>query len=70
MNKPYIVCLKFKMWRNELWFSAKDDPETEEKWAKAVDRLPAVSEQCTNSNEFMAAAIEYFEERGFTRIMR
>ncbi|HBI52115.1 MAG TPA: hypothetical protein DDX72_04980 [Ruminococcaceae bacterium] len=70
MNKPYIVCLKYNMWRNELWFSAEDDPHTAEQWAKAVDMLPSVSERCTNPNQFMAEAIEHFEERGFTRIMR
>ena len=30
MNRPYIVCLKFGTWRNELWFSAPDDAETAE----------------------------------------
>ena len=70
MNKPYIVCLKFGTWRNELWFSAPDDEETAEKWNSAVNDLPGVSERCANSNDFMSAAVEHFEERGFTRIRR
>ena len=32
MRKPYRIGLKFGTWRNELWFSAEDDKETEEKW--------------------------------------
>lgn len=70
MNKPYIVCLRFGTWRNELWFSAPDDEETAAKWNSAVEALPEVSGRCANSNDFMSAAVEYFEERGFTRIRR
>ena len=70
MNKPYIVCLKFGTWRNELWFSAPDDEETAEKWEGAVRMLPEVSSNCANSNDLMSAAVEHFEERGFTRIRR
>ena len=69
-NKPYIVCLKFGTWRNELWFSAPDNEITESKWKTAVGSLPEVSEECSNSNQFMSAAIEHFEEYGFTRIRR
>ncbi len=70
MNKPYIICLQFGTWRNELWFSAPDDADTAEKWKEAVDALPSVSERCANSNEFMSEAVEHFEEAGFMRIMR
>ena len=70
MNKPYIICLQFGTWRNELWFSAPDDAETAERWKTAVDALPLVSERCTNSNEFMSEAVGHFEDAGFTRIMR
>lgn len=70
MNRPYIVCLKFGTWRNELWFSAADDAQTQEQWDKAVGELPEVSSRCVNSNDFMSAAVEHFEERGFTRIRR
>lgn len=70
MNKPYIICLRFGMWRNELWFSAPDDPETALKWKQAVDALPEVSDRCTSSNQFMSAAVEHIEQFGFTRIQR
>ncbi len=70
MNKPYIVCLQFGTWRNELWFTAPDDPETADKWENAVAKLPSVSESCANSNEFMSEAVGHFESFGFTRIMR
>ncbi len=70
MNKPYIVCLKYGTWRNELWFSADDSSDTETNWKKAVAELPAVSAQCVNSNEYMSAAVEHIEARGFTRIQR
>jgi len=70
MNKPYIVCLKFGTWRNELWFSAPDDEETADKWRAAVGSLPEVSAGCVNSNDFMSAAVEHFEGLGFTRIRR
>ena len=70
MNKSYIVCLKFGTWRNELWFSAPDDEATAEKWNSAVGSLPEVSARCINSNDFMSAAVEHFEENGFTRIRR
>ena len=70
MNKPYIICLKFGTWRNELWFSAPDDEQTDAAWKQAIAELPEVSDRCVNSNEFMAAAVDHFEERGFTRIRR
>ena len=70
MSKPYIVCLKYGTWRNELWFSAEESDENESKWNKAVAELPAVSAGCVNSNEYMSAAIELIESRGFTRIQR
>ncbi|MBR5089138.1 MAG: hypothetical protein IK093_06905 [Ruminiclostridium sp.] len=70
MNKPYIICLQFGTWRNELWFSAPDSETCSERWKKAVDTLPAVSEQCTSSNEFMTDAVKHFENYGFTRIQR
>ena len=70
MRKPYIIGLKFGTWRNELWVSAEDDKETEEKWNKAVAELNTVGEKCTNSNEFLSEAVDYFEERGFSRIQR
>ena len=70
MNKPYIICLQFGTWRNELWFSAPDNQMTAEKWRTAVDILPQVSETCSNPGEFLAAAVEHFEDHGFTRIQR
>lgn len=70
MKKPYIIGLKFGTWRNELWFSAADDEETAEKWKNAVDGLAAVGEKCSNANDFLAAAVDYFEELGFSRIQR
>lgn len=69
-NRPYIICLKFGTWRNELWFSAPDDETTRKEWDKAIAELPEVSARCVNSNEFMSAAVDHFEERGFTRIRR
>ncbi len=69
-NKPYIICLKFGTWRNELWFSAPDDEATAKEWERAIAELPDVSARCVNSNEFMAAAVEHFEGCGFTRIRR
>ena len=70
MNKPYIICLRFGTWRNELWFSAPDNGITAEKWKTAVDLLPQVSAECSNSGEFMREAVEHFEQYGFTRIQR
>ncbi len=70
MNKPYIICLKYKTWRNELWFSAPDNDITEDKWKTATDLLPEVSERCTSPNQFMSEAVEHFEQYGFVRIQR
>ena len=70
MKKPYIIGLKFDTWRNEIWFSAEDDEETEKKWNEAVNGLASVGENCTSSNEFLSEAVEYFEEKGFSRIQR
>ena len=70
MKKPYIICLRFGTWRNELWFSAEDDEATASEWEKAVGELPEVSTRCVNSNDFMSAAVEHFEDRGFIRIQR
>lgn len=70
MKKPYIIGLKFDTWRNEIWFSAEDDAETEKKWEEAVKGLEEIGNTCTSSNEFLPAAVEYFEEKGFSRIQR
>lgn len=70
MNKPYIICLKYKTWRNELWFSAPDDELTHQRWDTAVELLPEVSDRCTSSNQFMTEAVEHFEQYGFVRIQR
>ena len=68
MSKPYIICLKYGTWRNELWFSAPDDEKTSEEWEKAVHSLTAVSAECTNSNDYMREAVKHFEKHGFVRI--
>ena len=68
MNKPYIICLQYGTWHNELWFSAPDNEMTARNWQTAVDLLPDVSERCTNSNQFMSEAVEHFSQYGFTRI--
>ena len=68
MNKPYIICLQFGTWRNELWFTAPDNEIAANNWKTAVDELPSVSEKCANSNQFMSEAVEHFERYGFTRI--
>lgn len=70
MNKPYIICLQFGTWRNELWFTAADDESTARSWKKAVDKLPELSSECANSGEFMTRSVEHFEQYGFTRIQR
>lgn len=70
MKKPYIIGLKFGTWRNEVWFSAEDSEEMNHKWKEAVDGLEEVGNSYTNSNEFLTAAVEYFEEKGFSRIQR
>jgi hypothetical protein len=70
MNKPYIICLKFGTWRNELWFSAPDNEYAEKNWQNAVDALPEVSGRCANPNQFMTEAVEHFENYGFVRIQR
>ncbi|MBP5603933.1 MAG: hypothetical protein J6X60_00075 [Ruminiclostridium sp.] len=70
MNKPYIICLKYGTWRNELWFSAPDTEMSEQKWTTAVNMLPEVSERCSSPSQFMDEAVEHFEAHGFTRIYR
>ena len=70
MKKPYIIGFKFGTWRNEVWFSAEDNEEMNKKWKEAVDGLEEVGNSYTNSNEFLTASVEYFEEKGFSRIQR
>lgn len=70
MKKPYIIGLQFGTWRSEVWFSGSDDPQTEEKWQKAVSGLTGVGESSANSNDFLSAAVAHFEKSGFTRIQR
>ena len=53
MNKPYIICLKYGTWRNELWFSAPDTEMSEQKWTTAVNMLPEVSERCSSPSKIM-----------------
>ena len=70
MDKAYIINLKFGITRRQIWFSAEDNKETEQKWCDAYKTLDIVGDACTEPQEFYEKAIAHYNSYGFTRIAK
>lgn len=67
-KKAFVVNLKFGAWRNQVWFSGDNTPESETKWDTAINMLEDIGKECTTSNIFFQKAVALFESCGFARI--
>lgn len=70
MEKAYIANLKFGVMRRQLWFSGKDDAETEAKWQDALTALDQAAETCFTVQEFYKRAVRHFRAYGFQHIAK